>query len=167
VRAAVTPGLSLEAGAALIDGEYADYIAGVLVPLAAPPYGSAPLDGGLDVRGRALLRSPDAAAYVGVRYERRLENGALVPTRIDYSYKGDYYFDFAAVPETEWLKQEPYGVLNARVAYASADDKWEIGVWGTNLTDTAYYEDAVLTSTSSRVSYADPRTYGIDFKLRL
>jgi iron complex outermembrane receptor protein len=166
VRAALRPGLWLDAGIALIDSEYADYIAGVLVPQTAPPFGSAPLAGGLDVRGYSLLRSPDESAYVGLRYERRLTSGALLPIRIDYSYKSGYYFDFSAVAETEWLRQEAYSVLNARAAYASRDDRWEIGVWGTNLTDASYYEDAVLTSSSSRVSYADPRTYGIDFRLR-
>jgi iron complex outermembrane recepter protein len=166
VGAALTPSLALEAGIALVDSAYEDYIAGVLVPLTAPPYGSAPLAGGLDVRGRPLLRSPDDAAHVGLRYERRLRRGRI-PVSVDYSYKGDYYFDFSAVPATEWLKQDSYGVLNGRVAYANADDGWEIGVWGANLTDESYYEDAVLVSASSRVSYANPRTWGIDFKLRL
>ena len=44
---------------------------------------------------------------------------------------------------------------------------WEIGLWGTNLTDAQYYDDAVLTSVSSRVAYADPRLYGVDFKVSL
>jgi iron complex outermembrane receptor protein len=165
--AALTPSLSLEAGIALIDSEYTDYIAGVLVPLAAPPYGSGPLPGGLDVGGRPLLRSPDRAAYIGVRYERRLVRGGAIPVTLSYSYKDDYYFDFSAGASTEWLRQDAYGVLNARIAYASVADGWEIGLWGTNLTDESYYEDAVLQSASSRVSYADPRTWGIDFKLRL
>src|SRR5262249_12797779 len=149
---------------ALVDSGYEDYTAGVLVPLAAPPYGSAPLAGGLDVRGRSLLRSPDEAARVGLRYEHALRNGRI-PVSVDYSYKGDYYFDFAAVAATEWLKQDGYGVLNARVAYASADNAWELGLWGANLTDASYYEDAVLSSASSRVAYADPRTWGLDFRL--
>jgi iron complex outermembrane receptor protein len=166
ISAAVTPALSLEAGVALIDSEYTDYIAGVLVPLTAPPYGSAPLAGGLDARGRSLLRSPDEAAYVAIRYEIALARGARMPISIDYSYKGDYYFDFSPVPETEWLKQDAYDVLNARIAYASAGGGWEIGFWCTNLTDSTYYEDAVVQSVSSRVSYADPRSYGLDFKLR-
>lgn len=166
VDAAVTARLSLTAGAALIDSEYTDYVAGVLVPLTAPPFGSAPLAGGLDVRGRALLRSPDEAAYVGVRYELPLANGARVPLNLDYSYKGAYYFDFSPVAETEWLKQDAYDVLNARVAYSSARG-FELGLWCRNLTNSTYYEDAVIQSASSRVSYADPRTWGIDFKLRL
>lgn len=166
LSAAVTAALSLEAGVALIDSEYTDYVAGVLVPLTAPPYGSAPLPGGLDVRGQSLLRSPDEAAYVGVLYELVLASGARLPISVDYSYKGDYYFDFSPVPETEWLKQDAYGVLNARVAYASASGGWEVGIWCTNLTDSTYYEDAVVQSASSRVSYADPRAYGIDFRLR-
>jgi iron complex outermembrane receptor protein len=165
VSAAVTPALSLEVGIALVDSEYTDYVAGVLVPSTAPPYGSTPLPGGLDVGGRSLLRSPDRAAHVGVRYELGLARGARMPMTFDYSYKGDYYFDFSPVAETEWLEQDSYGVLNARVAYASAVG-WEVGIWGLNLTDASYYEDAVIQSASSRVSYADPRTYGIDFKLR-
>jgi iron complex outermembrane receptor protein len=167
VSAAVTPALSVEAGVALVDSEYTDYIAGVLVPLTVAPYGSAPLPGGLDVRGQSLLRSPDEAAYVGIRYELALARGGRLSLRGDYSYKGDYYFDFSPVAETEWLKQDAYDLLNARVAYSRADGRWEIGVWCTNLTDSTYYEDAVVQSASSRVSYADPRTYGIDFRLRL
>ena len=166
LSAAVTAALSVEAGVALVDSEYTDYVAGVLVPLTAPPYGSAPLPGGLDVRGQSLLRSPDDAAYVAIRYELALARGARMPISVDYSYKGDYYFDFSPVPETEWLKQNAYDVLNARVAYSSAGGGWEIGVWCTNLTDSSYYEDAVVQSASSRVSYADPRTFGVDFRLR-
>jgi iron complex outermembrane receptor protein len=165
--AAVTPSLSIEWSFALIDSEYTDYTAGVLVPQMVPPYGSAPLPGGLDVRGRSLLRSPDEAAYVGVRYEARLAGGGRIPLSVGYSYKGDYYFDFSAVEATEWLKQDAYGLLNARVAYAGRTGTgWEVGVWGRNLTDTSYYEDAVLFTASSRVSYADPRTYGMDFKFQ-
>jgi len=167
VDAAITPRLSLAAGVAFIDSEYTDYVAGVLVPLTAPPFGSAPLAGGLDARGRPLLRSPDEAAHVGIRYELALANGARMPVSVDYSYKGDYYFDFSPVVETEWLKQDAYDVLNARVAYSSAAGGFEVGLWCRNLTDSTYYEDAVVQITSSRVSYADPRTWGIDFKLRL
>jgi iron complex outermembrane receptor protein len=167
LRAAVSSTLSIDFGLALIDSEYTDYTAAVLVPQLAPPYGSAPLPGGLDVRGRPLLRSPDRAAYVGIHYERPLASGGRIPVSIDYSYKGSYYFDFSAVPETEWLKQDAYGVLNIRAAYSSAQGGWEIGVWGRNVTDASYYEDAVLITASSRIVYADPRTYGVDFKLRL
>jgi iron complex outermembrane receptor protein len=167
VSAAVTDSLSIEAGVSFIDSEYTDYIAGVLVPSTVPPFGSAPLPGGLDVRGQSLLRSPDEAAYLGIRYDLALSRGGRLATSGNYSYKGPYYFDFSPVAETEWLKQHAYDVLNARLAYSRADGGWEIGVWCTNLTDSTYYEDAVIQSASSRVSYADPRTYGIDFRLRL
>ena len=50
---------------------------------------------------------------------------------------------------------------------SSADGGFELGLWCRNLTDSIYYEDAVIQTASSRVSYADPRTWGIDFKLRL
>ena len=164
---ALSAELSLVGGLALIDSEYTDYVAGVLVPQTTPPYGSVPLAGGLDVRGRPLLRSPDRAAYVGLRYDRPLRGGGRLPLAVNYAYKSSYYFDFSAVPQTEWLRQPATGVLNARVAYAAPRGRWEVGFWGTNLTNEVYYDDAVLTAISSRVSYADPRFYGVDFRLRL
>jgi iron complex outermembrane receptor protein len=167
IEIAMTGDLTLDIGLAFSDSEYVDYTAGVLVPLRVPPYGSAPLPGGLDVRGRSLLRSPDEAARIGLRYDKRLAGGGHLPLRVDYAYKGDYYFDFAAVPDNEWLRQPAYGVLSARFGYAAPSGLWELGLWGANLTDEAYYEDAVLTSFSARVSYAEPRTYGLDFKLRI
>jgi len=156
--------LSLTGGLAAIHSEYTNYVAGVLVPLLAPPYGSVPLAGGLDVHGRPLLRSPDRAANVGLRYAPPLGGGRLALSA-NYSYKSRYYFDFSAVPATEWLQQPATGILNARIAYVAPRGRWQIGLWGTNLTDEAYYDDAVLTSVSSRVSYADPRMYGVDFKV--
>jgi iron complex outermembrane receptor protein len=164
---AVTADLALNGGAAWLDSEYTSYTAAALVPLYSSPYGSAPLAGGLDVRGRPLLRSPKQAWYVELRYRRRLAGGGSVPVSVNYAYKGDYYFDFSAVPETEWLKQRAYGVLNARAAYVARAERWQVGVFVTNLTNEVYYEDAVLTSVSSRVSYADPRQYGVDFRLKL
>ena len=164
---AMAEDLTMYGGAALIHSRYTDYTAGVLVPLYVPPFGSVPLVGGLDVRGRSLLRAPDRALNVGIRYDKRLAGGGSLPLSVNYAYKGDYYFDFSAVPETAWLKQKPYGVLSARIAYRARDERWEVGLWGTNITDEAYLEDAVLTAVVSRVSYADPRLYGIDFKLRL
>ncbi|HET8698833.1 MAG TPA: TonB-dependent receptor [Gammaproteobacteria bacterium] len=164
---ALSGDLALNGGAAWIDSEYTSYTAAALVPLYSPPYGSAPLPGGLDVHGRPLLRSPKQAWYVGLRYRQRLAGGGSVPVSVNYAHKGDYYFDFSAVPETEWLRQRGYGVLNARAAYVARADRWQVGVFVTNLTNEAYYEDAVLTNVSSRVSYADPRQYGVDFKLKL
>lgn len=158
--------LSLSIAAALLDSEYTEYTAGVLVPLYVPPYGSAPLVGGLDVRGRSLLRTPDETLSVGARYRKPLEAGGSITFAGSYAYKGDYYFDFAAVPETEWLKQRAHGVLNARVGYVASNERWEVGLWSTNLADEIYCDDAVLTNVASRVSYADPRMSGIDFKYR-
>ena len=121
---------------------------------------------GLDVRGRPLLRSPQRAFRLAARYAREVAKGRL-QLDVDYAYKDDYYFDFAAVPENEWLEQSAYGVVSARLAYTPASDQWEIAFWGTNLSDREYYEDAVLNSAASRVSYADPQMFGLDFRVRL
>lgn len=72
-----------------------------------------------------------------------------------------------------------YGLLNARLSLLSADESWEVALWGTNLTDKAYRDDdnsavanAVLSSLSAQsgipmavTSYTrnEPRMWGVDF----
>ncbi|WP_390616259.1 TonB-dependent receptor [Maricurvus nonylphenolicus] len=72
-----------------------------------------------------------------------------------------------------------YGLLNARLSLLSADETWEVAVWGTNLTDKAYRDDdnsavanGVLSALSAGTgvpmavtSYTrnEPRMWGVDF----
>lgn len=71
-----------------------------------------------------------------------------------------------------------YGLLNARLSLLSADETWELALWGTNLTDKAYRDDdnsavanAVLGALSAQsgipmavTSYTrnEPRMWGVD-----
>ena len=94
--------------------------AGVLVPSTVPPYGSAPLAGGLDVRGRSLLRSPDEQrirrhplrAPARSRRPHSREHRLLVQGRLLLRFLGRRR-------RPSGCEQDAYGVLNARVAYAS------------------------------------------------
>jgi iron complex outermembrane receptor protein len=56
-----------------------------------------------------------------------------------------------------------YTLLNARVAYDSPNDRWQLAFYGKNLTNTA----VIVSPSSDGLSgyarmYGEPRTFGIE-----
>ncbi|BFM16896.1 TonB-dependent receptor [Maricurvus nonylphenolicus] len=47
------------------------------------------------------------------------------------------------------LESGSYGLLNARLSFMTADERWEIAAWGTNLTDKAYRDDDSLAVSNA------------------
>ena len=77
---------------------------------------------------------------------RRLGNGASLTTRFDYSYVSQYWraadprlrvawYAGGTIPPGFSDESGDFGQFNARLTYAPADGKWEVSVFGTNLTD--------------------------------
>lgn len=67
-----------------------------------------------------------------------------------------------------WATQKAYGLLNGRIA-ANIGDKWEIGVWGKNLTQKHYftYNLDVTASLGYANSWGNAaRTFGADATMR-
>ncbi len=73
-----------------------------------------------------------------------------------------------------------YTLLNARAGFRSADDTWEVGVWGKNVADEGYCMtifaqpfaaqlngvNAAAATQPQRCVTGTPRTWGVDFKYR-
>jgi len=156
--------LQITVGFTLLDTEYDEYLAAAKQFNRTP--GGVPAPGVRDVafnaNGHDLLRASDFAGYVNLQYEF-IVTGGYMPVSLMYSYKDDFYFDFVADPLMENLKQDGYGLLNAKVAFEPDHDRWSIALWGKNLTDEEYFADSVANVSGHRVLYAPPRTYGVDF----
>jgi outer membrane receptor protein involved in Fe transport len=54
----------------------------------------------------------------------------------DASYKDDYFLDGDLDPNT---LQDSYVKVNARIAIGSAEETWEVALYGRNLTDETTY----------------------------
>ncbi|MEO8467308.1 MAG: TonB-dependent receptor [Gammaproteobacteria bacterium] len=92
-------------------------------------------------------QAPKKTINLGVQHDASLKNGSLV-TRFDYTYVSQYWRSpdptlrvaYYANNSTGILpgysdESGDFGAFNARVTYAPADSKWDLSVFGTNLTN--------------------------------
>ncbi|MBU3071416.1 TonB-dependent receptor [Aestuariicella sp. G3-2] len=151
---AVSEGIELEATFALTDslqlaGTYA-YLDTEYVEL----------EGNLKQdEGNALRNAPRNAYTLVTSYEKEMPFGGFMDARLEYIHKEKAYqdtanYESAAIPE--------YRVFNTRLAYTSADEKWEIAGWVNNLTGEEYYSHNYQAPPFGFIHVpAMPRTYGV------
>ena len=70
---------------------------------------------------------------------------------------------------TAGLEQEAYGLLNLRLGVRLDNDRWDLGLWASNLTGEEYLIDGGNTGrqfgTPTFVA-GQPRTYGMTARMR-
>ncbi len=114
--------------------------------------------------GERLNLAPLYSGSMSVTYEHPVGNGLIVRTNGTVKYNSEYN----AGSDLHPLKvQEAYAVLNARIALAQEDGRWAVELWGANLTDTEYMQNAFDTpfqSGSIDAFLGAPRTYGVTLR---
>lgn len=109
--------------------------------------------------GNALRNAPRNAYSAVVSYETDLSFGGFMDARLEYIHKEKAYqdtanYESAAIPE--------YRTFNARLAYTSANEHWEMAGWVNNLTGEEYYVHNYQLPPFGFVHVpAMPRTYGV------
>lgn len=140
----LTEGLSLV-------GSYANYDA---------QYDERMLDG-VDLSGEKLEEVPSWTGHLGAIYTYSLDDMGTLRLRADYRSRSDVLgLRDANLGE---LDRPGKDIFNASVGWQSADEKWNLLLWGKNLGDQA---EMLVTGPSSlfqqsRVGYGAPRTYGL------
>ena len=118
-------------------------------PVGIPPGASEP----------GLIRSKYS---IGTQYDVPLPNGSSIVPRVDFAYTGGFYTNAIPSPSSE---VGGFHLLNARVTYKMAGDKWEVSATGSNLLDKLYYISVFdLTSVGAGADFAlvaPPREWGI------
>jgi iron complex outermembrane receptor protein len=127
--------------------------------LAITPMGTAPLT---DYTGNRPRNSPEWAYSVGGTYEATLGNQARLAISTDVSYKSEQFFSEFNDPVEG---TEDFTLLDARITYRAANDRWSASIWGKNLTDELVESGSFAVSLSRTIgrTYLPPRTYGITF----
>lgn len=140
---AVSDNLRLNATYAYLDTEYTE------------------LEGDLESsEGNKLRNAPRNAYGFSASYEKPLDSGAIINARAEYIAKDEAHQDIqnrevAAIPS--------YRVSNLRLAYTTADEKWEVAAWANNIFDEEYYVHNYFTVPFGAFNIpALPRTYGVN-----
>lgn len=114
------------------------------------------------------LRTPEVTASIGGSYTTPVSDGEWgeFTARLDYAWQS---LDHFTQNNFDRSTQSAYGVLNARATWVSADDDWEVSVYGTNLTDKLY-RVSVLDFMDSlggiQYGFARPREFAVSVKKR-
>jgi iron complex outermembrane recepter protein len=117
------------------------------------------------INGNRLPFSPEWTVSLGAEYAIPLASGTLTP-RVDYRMQSDVFFTAFNLPLE---KQGDYGLLNARLSWTDADERFNIAIYGQNLTNTEYYTFGQDALASQGVAYSylgRPREYGVSVGYR-
>ncbi|MEO8113748.1 MAG: TonB-dependent receptor, partial [Phenylobacterium sp.] len=109
--------------------------------------------------GNVLPRSPKDKLHLGAQYSTPI-GGWTALARVDYANQSKMYFEASNIATQ---KQEGYINIDARASLTSPDGRYELAVWGRNLTDelVATYVTAFAPYRQVLVPYAPPKTYGV------
>lgn len=129
----------------------------------------APLSEGVAADGfilptNKLTNSPEWSFSGSFEYTMPVANiGGDLIFRGDYSWYSEIYNDDL---NSEALKQDSYGLLNAQVAYYAYNADWTLTFWAKNITDKEYIVsgDDNIYAGFTEANFGTPRTYGITLR---
>ena len=117
--------------------------------------------------------APDWSTTMNVDYRTTLEGLGELRANLTYAYQDDQPMRSRQVTQTytdEDNSQEAYGLLNGRLSFNSADEHWEVAVWGKNILDEDYKNSLIASSDSVAgilmTVGGEPRTFGLDAMYR-
>ncbi len=140
--------LMINLGLGLLDTEYKDFVD----------------DLGNDFSGNKITLAPDVSFNGLIQYDVPVPGGNLT-LQADWSYQDDVFFDSLNNP---LLSQDGYWLWNARVAWTSSDDQWEVAGWGRNLGNEKYLSYAFDLSFFGfhEQMLGTPRAFGVELTYR-
>jgi iron complex outermembrane recepter protein len=115
--------------------------------------------------GNRPRNSPEWAYSLSGEYDAPLASDARLTFAVDLSYKSEQFFSEFNDPVEG---TGDYTLLDARISYAAANDRWTAAVWAKNLTDELVESGSFAVSLSRTIgrTYLPPRTYGVTFDYR-
>ena len=126
-------------------------------------------EGGEDFSGNRLANSPEWAYSFGAQYTVDVSDLGYLTLRGDYAWRDNVDFKRDNLPQ---FRADTYSLLNARISFVSADELWEVSLYGQNLTDNRYATYITLGRNIAGAAdpnlpvtvFGEPRQYGIQLK---
>lgn len=116
--------------------------------------------GAVPLVGHRFSNAPSFTFNALVRYETPVTTGLRLVMQGDTAHESFAFKDAAANP---FIVQEPFWLFNARLALRTEDRRWELAIWGKNLTNTQYTISGGDTSGLGMIGLTtnNPRTFGV------
>lgn len=117
--------------------------------------------------GNRIPFAPKFTASAATQFRLRAGEVGSFTLRGECNYRDHYYVQPGNAPSD---LVAGYGLVNARVTFASQSERYQAQLWVKNLADKSYLSDrgaplgGLLGSTS--VVYGKPRTYGLKLSAR-
>lgn len=153
-NARLTKELSLQGSMEYLHGRYTSFPDDPsYVPNPAGGNGLISIEG----KGLTTVNSPKFTTYLAADYKIPVAGGTL-DNNINFSYNSGFYWN----PDNR-LRQPGYGLLGGYVKWTSESAKWDVRLWGNNITSKKYqlYGDAF--ALGDIYSPAQRAAYGVSF----
>ncbi len=146
---AVTPELRLSLSGSYVDPKYVNFIETAINPNTGQRLVSS---------GNRLQRTPKEQISAGINFTTNfLKWDNALNFNAAYSWQSDLFWNTDNI-----ARQEAYGLLDLRVGLAPQDAKWEVALYGKNVSDKLYRVNAIAFFGEEVSQFAAPRTVGID-----
>jgi iron complex outermembrane receptor protein len=138
---------------------------------ATPPHYN-PVTGQWNLKGLHTIQSPPFSLTLTGDYTIPTTVGPF-DVNLSYFHGGDYYSDAdnglgqIAPSKPDNDRQKLLNIFNGSVGWNAADGKWDVRVWGKNLTGVKYWSFNIEDAFATQYSPAPPRTYGITLTTHL
>lgn len=108
--------------------------------------------------GNRMARTPELTYNIRLDYTQPLSAGRLV-LGVGWYHSDSYFF---SAQNTGNAEQPDFDLLNARVGFHTANDRWSVSAWGKNLSDSHYFCSKSIVMLGIIGCYGEPRTYGLE-----
>lgn len=151
-----TPEFSVTFGGTYLHARYADFTTASLdVPIYVNGLATGNTNLKADASGNTMIGAPTVTFDLIPRYVKPTSVGTFDFTGNIY-YSTKVYYDIG-----DRIEQPAYVNLNATLMWQPVGSKFQVGLYGRNLTNHLTIVASTIQSTGDSVQYSAPRTYGV------
>lgn len=113
-------------------------------------------------KGLQLVRAPKWTYAASAAYDYPLENGSQLSGRVAYSHTSR-----APLNDSNSRFLSSYQLVDASLAWTSPSERYQVSLWGKNLTNEMYATTGALSALYLNIYQSAPRSYGVEAIFRL
>ena len=156
--------LRLHASASFIDAEYDDFAGAQCVQDSAGNVDPAVCIGGAQNQaGERLERSPEMEINLAALWESQITDNMMFRATASVYHSDDF---FVQPTQAQFSQQDSFTKYDARVSVGPADDSWELGLTGRNLSDEMVINHAYVIAGNEFQNLGIGRTVTLDATFR-